>query len=64
MDSKPWYTSKTVWSGIVTALVAAAQAICLQFGIDLMANSWAQMVLGILGAIGIYGRVSANTVIK
>jgi len=64
MDTKKWYASKTVWAGIITAVVGAAQTICLQFGFDLLANPIAGMILGILGAVGVYSRVTATTVIK
>jgi uncharacterized membrane protein len=63
MDNKKWYLSKTVWAGIITALVGAAQAIGLQFGFDLLANPIAGIVLTILGALGVYGRTTASTVI-
>lgn len=64
MESKKWYTSKTIWAGIITALVGAAQTIGLLFGFDLLANPIASMVLSVLGVLGVYGRVSANTSIK
>jgi uncharacterized membrane protein len=64
MESKKWYTSKTVWAGVITALVGAAQTICLQFGFDLLANPIASTVLSILGILGVYGRVSATTTLK
>lgn len=64
MDSKSWYKSKTVWAGIITALVGAAQTIGLQFGFDLLANPIASTVLSILGILGIYGRTTATTAIK
>lgn len=64
MDTKKWYTSKTVWAGIITAVVSAAQTICLQFGFDLLSNPIASTILGILGVIGVYGRVTADTKLK
>jgi uncharacterized membrane protein len=64
MDGKKWYYSKTVWAGIITALVGAAQTIGLQFGFDLLTNPIASVILTILGALGVYGRVSATTSIK
>lgn len=64
MDNKKWYLSKTIWAGIITALIGAAQTIGLQFGFDLLANPIASMVISVLGALGIYGRVTANTSIK
>jgi uncharacterized membrane protein len=64
MESKKWWLSKTVWAGIITAVVGAAQAIGLQFGFDLMANPIAGVVLTILGVLGVYGRATATTVLK
>jgi uncharacterized membrane protein len=63
MDSKKWYASKGIWAAIITAVVGAAQTICLQFGFDLLANPVASIILSFLGAIGVYARVTANTVI-
>jgi uncharacterized membrane protein len=64
MDSKDWYKSKTIWAGIITALVGAAQTIGMHFGFDLLANPIASTILAILGVIGVYGRTTANTSIK
>lgn len=64
MDTKKWYLSKAVWAGIITAGVGAAQTICMQFGFDLLANPIASTILGLLGAFGVYSRVTATTVIK
>lgn len=64
MDKKNWWKSKTVWACIITAVVGAAQTICLQFGFDLLSNPVASMILSILGAIGVYSRVIANTTLK
>ena len=64
MDTKKWYTSKTIWAGIITAIIGAAQTICMQFGFDLLANPIVSVVLSILGVLGIYGRITATTTIK
>lgn len=64
MDSKKWYTSKTIIAGIITALVGAAHTIGLQFGFDLLSNPIASTILSFLGILGVYGRVSATTAIK
>jgi uncharacterized membrane protein len=63
METKKWYASKAIWAGIVTALVGAAQSICLLFGFDLLAQPIAGIIITILGALGIYGRTTANTTI-
>lgn len=63
MDTKKWYLSKTIWAGIVTALVGAAQTISLQFGVDLLANPIASVILSILGVLGVYGRAKSSSTI-
>lgn len=66
MDSKKWYLSKGVWNGIVTFLIASyevfGQTVAPQFGITIPAIP--SLVFVILGALGIYSRVSAKTVIN
>ena len=62
--SKPWYSSKTIWCAIVTAVIGAAQAICMQFGFNLLANPIAGIVLTVLGAVGVYSRATATTTIQ
>jgi len=62
METKKWYQSKTIWSGIITILIAVYNAIqpllAQYFGIVLpVIPDW---VYTILGALGIYGRVSAD----
>jgi len=64
MNTKPWYLSKTVWAGIITALVGAAQTIGLQFGVNILDNHMVSLALTIMGALGVYGRVSSTTTIK
>jgi uncharacterized membrane protein len=62
--SIPWYKSRTIWACIVTALIGAAQTVCLQFNFDLLGNPIASTVITILGAFGIYTRSTATTLIK
>jgi len=67
MDEKAWYTSKTVWGG----LIAVGAAIASGFGVVVDADTQGQIadliVVGV-GAIGgliaIYGRVKAGKTIK
>lgn len=61
MDSKKWYLSKGIWAGIITALIGAAQAIGLQFGLDLLSNPIAGIIISILGTLGLYARATADT---
>ena len=60
MDSKKWYMSKNVWVGIVAVLVAAYGTAATQFGLPAIP----EFVFGVLGALGIYTRVTATSVIK
>lgn len=64
MNNKDWYKSKTIWAGIITAVVGAAQTIGLLFGFDLLANPIASMIISVLGVLGVYGRTTATTTIK
>lgn len=64
MENKKWYLSKGVWAGIITAVIGAVQSIGLLFGFDLLANPIAGVVVSILGTLGLYARVTANTIIK
>lgn len=61
METKKWYTSKSMWAAIVTAVVGAAQTIGLQFGFNLLENPIISMVLTVLGALGIYGTATRST---
>jgi len=66
---KKWYKSKTVWSGIIAVAVAVYNA--LTGALDAQCNiagsicihlpAIPQFVYGILGALGIYGRVKAES---
>lgn len=66
-DTKPWYQSTAVWASLVTVLVSLATA----FGvIDAAAGSTiseqlpgliVSVVTAILGALSLFGRVTAKT---
>lgn len=56
-NSKPWYKSKTVWSGIVAIGVAAYNAASANFGVPPIP----EFVFMMLGALGVYGRTTAST---
>lgn len=64
MESKKWYKSKTIWSSLVIVLISALTAVDQQFQTNLMNNQITSIVLSILGALGVYGRVTAKTEIK
>lgn len=60
VPTKPWYTSKTIWAAVVTALVAIYKAIAPTFGwpVDFLPT-----LEGVLIAVGLYGLRTANTTI-
>ena len=64
LKTKAWYQSKGVWAGIITVFLGAAAGIAKQFGVDLAALPWYPILIGILGALGLYSRVTADTTIK
>ena len=51
-----WYQSKTVWSGVVAVLIAAYNTAAVQFGLPAIP----EFVYGLLGALGVYSRVTAT----
>lgn len=63
MEEKKWWKSKGVWTGIVTVVIGALYAIDLQFGTAITLSPAFGVVISILGALGIYSRTTANTVI-
>lgn len=56
-ETKSWWQSKTVWAGVVAVALAAYNAASVNFGLPPVPE-W---VYGILGAVGVYGRVSADS---
>lgn len=60
MPTKPWWQSKTILSGIVTGVVGVYLSLIAN-GVHLPAiPAW---IITILSAVGIYGRVTADTTI-
>jgi len=65
MDStKKWYQSKAVWGGIVAVISVTLNAVLQQFGPNPALQLILNVVTGIAGAFGIYGRVKADTKIE
>jgi hypothetical protein len=64
-NGKPWYKSKSVLTGIVTVIVGTYEAVAIslapQMGWSLPAIP--PLIFTLLGALGIYTRVVANTTI-
>ena len=57
-EVKPWWTSRTIWAGIVTALMGVLSI----FGVIPMfdASIIDEIVTALMGLVAIYGRVVAN----
>ena len=64
MANKPWWKSKGVWAGIITAIIGCAVSIAKIFGYDLASNHIFGIVVAMLGVLGVYGRATANTTIN
>lgn len=64
MPTKSWYLSKTVWSDVVTILLGAVGFVDKYWMAGHIATSpFYAMALTLLGAMGLYGRVTAATTI-
>ena len=65
MESKKWYQSKNIWTGVVTVLIASYEttqkALAPQFGWNL--PEIPSFVYMVLGSLGIYTRAVASTTI-
>jgi len=59
-NSKSWYRSKTIWSGIVAVVIAAYNEAANQFGLPVTPD----FVYALLGALGVYGRATANATVS
>jgi hypothetical protein len=57
METKPWYQSKTIWAGLVAALIGVYNAVGAVKSLPPIPD-W---IFTILGAIGVYSRVNADT---
>jgi hypothetical protein len=60
VTSKVWWQSKTVWSGIVAVAVELYNVFASSYSLPAIPS----YVFAVLGGLGIYGRVTATTVIK
>jgi len=58
--TKVWYQSKGVWTGIITALIGAGTTIAQLFGVNLANNVIYGAIIAVLGALGLYSRVTAD----
>ncbi len=60
MENKSWWKSKTIWAGVVAVILAAYGTAAAQFNLPAVPE-W---VFALLGALGVYGRVTANSTVK
>lgn len=61
MDTKKWWTSKTILSDILTIVIAIVTVYDKISGSNLMSAEVTGSILAIAGALGIYGRKTADT---
>lgn len=65
METKNWYKSKTIWSDIATVAVSIVGLVDVHFtGGKIATNPAYQMILAVLGGMGIYTRSTAHTKIS
>lgn len=64
METKKWWQSKSVWSGIASILLGVVPLIDMNFGTELSTSPLYGTLVSFTGAMGIKGRVDAKTVIK
>ena len=59
MPNKPWYQSKTIWAGIVTAIIGLYNTLAPLKALPKIPEE----VYALLGALGIYSRATSTTTI-
>ena len=72
MDTKKWYMSKAIWAGIVGVIVVTYNALIsgLAAGCEVEGQLCVvlpvipEWILGLLAALGVYGRGTASTRIE
>ena len=64
-DTKNWYKSKTVWAGIITALIGtlALFGVTVQDNPETIADSVVNLIATVSGIVAIFGRVTAKQTI-
>ena len=63
MTSKPWWQSQTIWSDILTLVMAVLPQVDSIWHTHITTNPVYSMVLAVLAGWGIKGRVSATQTI-
>jgi len=75
MDSKPWYTSKTLWAGVLTTLVGILTALKIVHigpiqveNIAAESEGLSQTIVGLvemfLGLVTVLGRLTSKTTLS
>lgn len=59
-DTKKWYLSKGIWTGVITAVIGLYLSLAGQFHWPAIPE-W---IFTVLGAIGVYSRMAATTKIE
>ena len=60
-DAKSWYCSKTIWSDVLTIIMALAPAVDQIWHTSITTSPFYAQGLMLLGALGIHGRITADT---
>lgn len=62
-ETKAWYTSKTIIAGALGLLLAIYLFVQSNFapGLPVPPANFVETIVGILSAVGIFGRVTADT---
>lgn len=61
MDTKTWYTSKTLWVNIIAGVATISTAFGIDLGLD--ANTQVAVVGGVMAVINIILRVVTKTAV-
>ncbi|MCA9327997.1 hypothetical protein KDA14_05700 [Candidatus Saccharibacteria bacterium] len=60
---KPWYQSKTIWSGLVVVVLSLFGVQTTGMDFDHIAEVVMQLITAMAGIMAVYGRFSADTVV-
>lgn len=62
--TKKWYTSKGIWTGIVTIIIGILTFVDQNFNTSITTSPVYATIITILGAIGLYSRKTADKTIE
>lgn len=63
-ETKPWYTSITVWGGLLAVLSPAIRALGWEMDVQQTADALSSLGAVIGGAAAVWGRVRTTTLIR